>query len=224
MKVTLLKTIRREDADPLRAELAAAIERRAAADSALAQIRDAEKQSSRARWAAKAAVEKLSKADDDHASALDDLIADLAAGKTADVSLSARDRAAALDETHADVARWEEIGAGLRAKAQAAIDEVRWASVGVERARDNVLAAIGGDRLPDLLEERAALLTSLAAVNGNLNAFRDHIDGDMRTMLEQSDADLADKMRRRIAPEWLEFAERLLIDAYAPLPDFTASS
>ena len=217
MKVTLLKTIRREDADPLRAKLAAAIERRAAADSALAEIRAAEKESTRSRWAAKAVVEKLTKADDD-ADADDELVGNLASGAAVDMSAAARGREAELNRARADVTRWEAVGSRLRAKVQATIDEVHWATVGVERARDHVLAAIGAGHVPALLQERAALLESLAAVHGNLNAFRDHIDGDTRTMLEQSDADLADKMRRRIAPEWLEFAERLLVDADARPP------
>ncbi len=220
-KVAVLEKSAEPQVDPVsvaRVELRAAIERRAAADSALAQIRAAEKQSSRARWAAKAAVEKLRKQADDAADVDDDLVASLAGGETVDVSQTSRDRAAALDKARADVARWEEIGAGLRGKVRAAVDEVHWAGAGVERARDHVLAAIGADRVPGLLRERAALLESLAAVNGSLNAFRDHVVGDMRTMLEKSDADLADKMRRRMAPEWLEFAERLLVDADARPP------
>ena len=108
MKVTLLKTIRREDADPLRAKLAAAIERRAAADSALAEIRAAEKESTRSRWAAKAVVEKLTKADDD-ADADDELIGNLASGAAVDISAAARGREAELNRARADVTRWDRV-------------------------------------------------------------------------------------------------------------------
>jgi len=227
-KVAILKKPADPHADLVsvaRLELRAAIERRAAADSARAQIRDAEKQSSPARWAAKDAVEKLCKADDADAGALDDLIADLAVGKTVDISLSARDRAAALDKARADVARWEVVGASLRAKAKAAQEEVHWSGVALERARDRVIGAIGADLLPELLRERAVLLKSVAAVDGIVSAFRGHVDSDARAMLEASDREayLADKARHRIAPQWLEFSEQLLRDAYSPLPDFTAT-
>ncbi len=212
-------------ADPVsvaRVELQAAKERRAAADSALAEIRKAEKQSSRGRWAAKAAVEKLSKSDDNDAGALDQLIADLAIGKIIDISAPIRDRAAALDKARADVAQWETLGVSLRAKAAAAQEEIHWSGVALERAIARVMAAIGAELLPDLLRERAVLLKNLAAVDGIVSAFRGRVDGDARAMLEASDreADLADKAGDRIAPQWLEFAERLLLDAYAPLPDF----
>ncbi len=220
--VTSLKKSAELPPDPIsvaRVELQAAIERRRDADAALATIRAAEKQSSRSRWAAKAAVEKLSKADDDF-DVSDELVADLAAGKSIDISAPVGDRATALEKARGEVAEWEAVGVSLRTKAAAAQDEVHWSNVALERSRDRVITAIGADLLPNLLQERARLLKSLAPIDGVVAAFRGRVDGDALAMLEAGDreAELANKARHRVAPGWQAFAEQLLGDAYAPPP------
>jgi hypothetical protein len=229
--MAIVTSLRTKDgvADPLRAELAAAIktaeEARAAADRQKAAIERTRSSRLRATAAVKVAEEGVGKAQEAHARAIADAAADDAAPPTSGMRAARQAVVDAQDEADALKAAVEELKARLPDFEAAA----READIAVEAAISAILAV----QAQQLLAKADAIARELAPLRNALFAlWKDNPSGTVDLLaFQRGRAPLAEVQTAVAAFSeavnaidksdlWEQARDALRSNAYAPLPDF----